>query len=74
MNAAQTPYGTAQLKALAIQSLTSTGGACYIQNGGVLTPPAYGTVGDAARGLFHGPAYQDVDLAVEKRMEVQRAI
>ena len=35
-------------------ALTSSNGACYIQNGGILTPPAYGTLGDAARGLFRG--------------------
>jgi len=66
MSAAQAPYGTAQLQQLAIQSLTSPAGACYIKNGGILTPPAYGTVGDAGRGLFTGPLYQNVDLVLEK--------
>jgi len=51
---------------LALAALTSPKGGCYIQNGGVLTPPAYGTLGNAGRNLFHGPPFQDVDLAVEK--------
>ena len=53
-------------KQLALAALTSANGACYIQKGGILTPPAYGTLGDASRGMFHGPHYQDVDMAVEK--------
>jgi hypothetical protein len=51
---------------LALAALTSKNGACYIQNGGILTPPAYGTLGNAGRGMFHGPHFQNVDLALEK--------
>jgi hypothetical protein len=49
---------------LAIASLVNLG--CYAQNGGVLTPAAYGTIGDAHRGIFRGPAYYNVDLSVAK--------
>jgi hypothetical protein len=31
-----------------------------------LTPPAYGTLGDATRGLFSGNNYQNVDMSLEK--------
>ncbi len=65
--AAVAPYaGTTLQQQLAIQALNSSNGACYIQNGGILTPPAYGTLGDATRGLFTGPTFQDVDVALEK--------
>jgi Carboxypeptidase regulatory-like domain/TonB dependent receptor len=65
--AAQAPYaGNAQLQQLALAALLNTSGACYAQNGGVLTPPAYGTVGNASKGLFVGPDYLNVDFSVAK--------
>ena len=73
--AAVAPYGSAKLrlqcKTLHLRALTSAHGACYMQNGGILTPPAYGTLGDAARNLFHGPPFQDVDFALEKMWHVK---
>jgi hypothetical protein len=66
LSAAQSPYSTTQLQELAVAALYSSHGACYIQNGGVLTPPAYGTLGDATRGLFSGNNYQNVDMSLEK--------
>lgn len=66
LSAAQAPYSSAQQQALAVAALYSSHGACYIQNGGVLTPPAYGTLGDATRGLFSGNHYQNVDMSLEK--------
>ena len=63
--AAQAPYaGNTTLQQLAVASLYN--GACYIQNGGVLTPPAYGTLGDATPGIFAGPNYRNVDFSVAK--------
>ena len=50
--------------ALAVASLINL--ACYVQGGGVLTPAAYGTIGDASRNLFRSPAYYNVDLSVAK--------
>ena len=65
VTAAQAPYaGNAQLQQLALASLTNSG--CYMQNGGVLTPPAYGTIGNASRNLFRSPAYYNVDFSVSK--------
>lgn len=64
--AAQTPYSTTLQKDLALAALLSSKGACYIQNGGVLTPPAYGTLGNASRGLFTGPTFQNVDVSLQK--------
>jgi len=66
LSAAQAPYSTSEQQALAVAALYSPRGACYIQNGGILTPPAYGTLGDATRGLFSGNNYQNVDMSLEK--------
>jgi Carboxypeptidase regulatory-like domain len=63
--AAEAPYaGNAQLQALALAALTNSG--CYMQGGGILTPPAYGTVGDAGHGFFPGPNYRNVDFSLAK--------
>ncbi len=64
-------FGAVPTSELALAALTSAHGACYMQNGGVLTPPAYGTLGDAGRNLFHGPPFQDVDFALEKMWHVK---
>jgi hypothetical protein len=65
MAAAVAPYaGNAQVQSLAVASLTNLG--CYVQGGGVLTPPAYGTIGNANRNLFRGPSYSNVDFSVSK--------
>ena len=65
VTAAQAPYaGNTQLQALALAALTNNG--CYMQGGGILTPPAYGTIGNASRNLFRGPAYYNVDFSVSK--------
>jgi hypothetical protein len=70
--AAQAPYGNnAQLQDLALAALTSPSGACYIQKGGILTPPAYGTLGNATRGLFVGPRYINLDVALEKLWKIK---
>ncbi len=59
------PYaGNAQLTQLALASLANLG--CYAQGGGILTPPAYGTNGNASRNLFRGPSYNNVDFSVSK--------
>lgn len=63
--AAQAPYaGNALLQADALVALNNLG--CYVQNGGILTPPAYGTVGNASRNVFRGAPYYNVDLNVAK--------
>jgi hypothetical protein len=65
VTAAQAPYaGNAQLQALALSALENTG--CYMKGSGILTPPAYGTVGNAARNLFRSPNYYNVDFSVSK--------
>ena len=64
-SAAVAPYsGKAQLQTLALAALQNTG--CYVENGDVLTPPAYGTVGDAPKNIFRGPAYYNVDMSFTK--------
>ena len=63
--AAEAPYaGNAQLTALADAALASLG--CYAQGGGILTPPAFGTVGNAGRNRFRVPNYYNVDLSIGK--------
>ena len=65
ITAAQAPYaGNTQLQALALASLTDFG--CYVQNGGILTPPAYGTLGNVSRDSFRGPSFYNTDFSVAK--------
>ncbi len=69
LTAAQAPYqGNTTLMALAVQSLNNNG--CYIRDGGVMTPPAYGTLGNAGRNAFRGPGYFNVDMNVSKRWQL----
>jgi hypothetical protein len=64
-NAAVAPYGAnIQLQALALAALANN--TCYAQAGGYLTPPAFGTSGDATSGLFTGPVYRNVDFSIAK--------
>jgi hypothetical protein len=63
--AAQAPYaGNAQLQAVALAALNTLG--CYMQGNGILTPPAYGTVGNASRNMFRVKPYHNVDFSVTK--------
>jgi hypothetical protein len=70
-NAATAPYGGSgtQLGQLALASLANFG--CFTQSNGVLTPPAYGTLGNAAKGTFIGPTYYNVDFSVAKLWKVK---
>ncbi len=75
-SAAVAPYGNnTQMQQLALAALTNLG--CYVQAGGVLTPPAYGTNGDAGRNIFRGQPFYNVDLSIAKdwkfkeRLDVQ---
>ena len=73
VSAAQAPYGgNAQLQSLALAALTNLG--CYVRGGGVLTPPAYGTIGNAGRNIFSGPSYKNVDLSVAKDWKVKELL
>jgi hypothetical protein len=63
--AATAPYaGNANESQLALAALSDLG--CYAQNGGILTPPAYGTEGDAGRNIFLTSNYYNVDMSVAK--------
>jgi hypothetical protein len=65
LNAAEAPYsGNAQLKSLADAALVNFG--CFVQNGGIMTPPAYGTIGNSGRDTFRGLPYYNVDFSVTK--------
>jgi carboxypeptidase family protein len=50
--------------ALAVASLMNLG--CYVQGGGVLTPPAYGSVGSASRNMFRVKPYHNIDFSITK--------
>jgi hypothetical protein len=39
---------------------------CYVMGGGVLTPPAYGTIGNAGKGIFRGSGFHNWDVSVTK--------
>jgi TonB dependent receptor-like, beta-barrel len=64
--AAAAPYGGSgtPLGQVALAALANLG--CYAQGGGILTPPAYGTVGDASRNMFRVHPYYNVDFSVTK--------
>jgi hypothetical protein len=63
--AATAPYaGNATNTSLALAALSDLG--CYAQGAGILTPPVYGTEGNAGRNIFRSPAYYNVDLSVSK--------
>ena len=65
VTAAQAPYaGNTQLQAIAVAALNNLG--CYMQGSGILTPPAYGTVGNASRNMFRVHPYYNVDFSVTK--------
>ena len=65
LNAAEAPYAAgSQLRQLADAALVNN--ACYVQNGGILTPPAFGTIGNNARNAFRGLPYYNVDFSVIK--------
>jgi hypothetical protein len=65
VTAAQAPYaGNAELQAAALGALNNLG--CYQQGSGILTPPAYGTVGNASRNMFRVHPYYNVDFSVTK--------
>jgi len=66
--AAQAPYqGNPTYMALALRSMYNN--ACYIRGDGVMTPPAYGTLGNAGRNPFRGPRYTDVDVNLAKKWQ-----
>ena len=70
---AQAPYAAGSTYAkLAVAALFNAG--CYMSNGGVLTPPAYGTLGDAGRGFFVGPSYKNLDFSVVEALEGQGTV
>ena len=64
MTAAVAPYSDATHQVLAIRALQNNSG--YVRNGGFLTPPAYGTVGNAGRNTFVGPPFKNVDMSLAK--------
>jgi hypothetical protein len=63
--AAKLPYAAgSQLQNLAVAALANFG--CYEQNGGVLTPPAFGTIGNAGKNIFRTLPYYNWDLSITK--------
>ena len=49
---------------LALAALANFG--CYVQNGGFLTPPAFGTIGNAGKNIFRTLPYYNWDLSISK--------
>ncbi len=71
--AAVAPYnGNAQLQSLALAALMNLG--CYVQGGGILTPPAYGTIGNTGRNNFRTQPFYNVDLSVFKNFKLKENI
>jgi hypothetical protein len=68
--AAQAPYAAGSTDAkLALSALANE--ACYTKGGAYLTPPAYGTLGNATSGLFTGQNYYNVDFSILKLWKVR---
>jgi carboxypeptidase family protein/TonB-dependent receptor-like protein len=71
-DAAQAPYiGNPTQQRLALRALENN--ACYVSGDGVLTPPAYGTYGNAGRNSFRGPGFKNVDLSISKTWRLKEA-
>jgi hypothetical protein len=49
---------------LALAALANYG--CYVQNGAFLTPPAFGTIGNAGKNIFRSLPYYNWDLSISK--------
>jgi hypothetical protein len=49
---------------LAVASLMNLG--CYMQNGGVMTPPAYGSLSGTGRNIFRDSGFRNWDLSLTK--------
>jgi hypothetical protein len=63
--AAKAPYAAgSQQQMLAIAALNNMG--CYVRGAGILTPPAFGTIGNASRNMFRGAPYYNVDMSIGK--------
>ena len=63
--AAQAPYAAgSQNQMLAVAALNVFG--CYTQNGAYLTPPAFGTIGDAGKNIFRTLPYYNWDFSISK--------
>jgi len=50
--------------ALAVASLYNNG--CYVSGGSVITPPAYGSVGNMGRNIFRDGGFRNWDLSIVK--------
>ena len=57
---------------LAVASLIDLG--CYTENGGVLTPPAYGSLGTMSRNMFRDSGFRDWDFSVLKDWKVKERL
>jgi hypothetical protein len=71
VTAATAPYGGSGTTQgmLALASLTNFG--CFTRGNGVLTPAAYGTIGNATKGTFIGPVYYNLDFSVAKLWKIK---
>ena len=47
---------------------------CYAMNGGVLTPPGFGSLGNAGKGIWRGPGFHNWDLSVTKAYKFNERI
>jgi Carboxypeptidase regulatory-like domain/TonB dependent receptor-like, beta-barrel len=57
---------------LAVASLMNLG--CYVENGGVLTPPAYGSIGTMGRNIFRDGGFRNWDFSVFKNWKVKERL
>ena len=75
LTAAQAPYtGNAQLQQLALAALLNTNGACYAQNGGVLTPTRIRNGRQRARASSRRSKLLKRGFLGSQALEVERAL
>ncbi|MGH9763325.1 MAG: hypothetical protein ACREAC_21050, partial [Blastocatellia bacterium] len=56
----------------AVNMLANTG--CYIQDGTILTAPAFGTFGNAGRNIFRGPTFKNWDFSLSKLWNINERL
>jgi hypothetical protein len=57
---------------LAVASLMNYG--CYMENGGVMTPPAFGSIGTMGRNIFRDQGYQNWDMSIFKNWKFKERL
>jgi hypothetical protein len=47
---------------------------CYVQNGTLIVPPAFGTFGNMGRNIFRGPGFRNWDFGISKNWKLSEKV